>query len=86
MIPLIELRRYVTFDEDTTFRKSRKGKEVEEYHETPRATKGSKLTINEKEELILEDHAITEHQRPEEFPSDMISCKRRPSWARKVIE
>ena len=33
----IELRRDVTFDEDTTFRKSKKDKEDEEEHETPRA-------------------------------------------------
>ena len=29
---------------------------------------------------------MIEPQRPEEFPSEMISCKRRPSWAREIIE
>ena len=40
----------VTFDEDTTFRKSRKDKEAEEEHETPRATKFSKPVENEEKE------------------------------------
>ena len=38
----IELSRDVTFDEDTTFRKSRKNREDEEEHESPRATEISK--------------------------------------------
>ena len=46
----IELCRYVTFDKDTTFRKSNKYKEDEEEHETPRATKGPKLVRNEEED------------------------------------
>ena len=33
----IELSRDVTFDEDTAFRKSKKDKEDEEEHETPKA-------------------------------------------------
>ena len=43
----IELRRDVTFDEDTTFRKSKKGKEEEEAHETSRVIEGPKLVRNE---------------------------------------
>ena len=46
----IELSRYVTFDEDTTFRKSKKKKEDEEEHETPRVEEGTKLENNEKQE------------------------------------
>ena len=68
-------------DEETTFRKSRKDKEVEEELETPRATKVSKPIRNEEEEQIHDDHDMTERQRPEEFPSEMISPKRRPAWA-----
>ena len=42
-----KLSRDVTFDEDTTFRKSKKGKEEEEAHETSRAAKGPKPVRNE---------------------------------------
>ena len=35
---------------------------------------------------MLEDHDITEPQRPEELPIKMISRKRRPAWAREVNE
>ena len=40
----IELSRYVTFDEDTTFRKSKKDKEDEEEHETTRDAEGPKIS------------------------------------------
>ena len=46
----IELSRDVAFDEDTTFKKSRKDKEVEGEHETPRVAKVSKPVRNEVEE------------------------------------
>ena len=46
----IELSRAFTFYEDTTFKKSRKDKEVEEEHENPRAAKFSKPVRNEVEE------------------------------------
>ena len=35
---------------------------------------------------MLEDHDMTEPQRPEEFPSEMISHKRRLAWSCAVIE
>ena len=38
----IELSKDVTFDEDSTFRKSRKDKEYEEEHETPKTIEGPK--------------------------------------------
>ena len=68
-------------DEETTFRKSRKDKEVKEELETPRATKVSKPIRNEEEEQIHDDHDMKEPQRLEEFPSEMISLKRRLAWA-----
>ena len=46
----IELRKDVTFDEDTTFIKSRKNQEYEEEHEAPRNKKISKPVINDEEE------------------------------------
>ena len=42
----IELSRDVTFDEDTTFRKSKKDKKYEEEHETPRVAKVPKPIRN----------------------------------------
>ena len=56
----IQLSRDVTFDEDTSFRKSKKYKEDEEEHKTPRAAEGPKLVRNEEEEKMPEDHDITE--------------------------
>ena len=44
----IELRRDVTFDEDSTFKKSRKDKEYEEEHETP-------ITIESPKEIKIEE-------------------------------
>ena len=35
---------------------------------------------------MIEDHDMTKPQRPEELPREMISRKRRPPWAREVIE
>ena len=60
----IELSRYFTFDEDTTFRKSNKYKEDEKEHETPKTAEGPKPIRNE-EEHMPQDHDITEPQRPE---------------------
>ena len=77
--PQIELSRDVKFDEDTTFRKSRKNQEDEEERETPIATKISKPAKNNEEERIPEDHDMIEPRRHKEFPSEMISCKRRPT-------
>ena len=55
----IELRRDVTFDEDTNFKKSNKVKEDEEDHETPRAAEGPKPVRNEEKYHMLEDHGMT---------------------------
>ena len=55
------------------------GKTYEKEHETPRGAKGPKPIGNEEEEQMHEDHNMIETQRPEEFPSDMISHKRRPT-------
>ena len=55
----IELRRDVTFDEDTNFKKSKKVKEDEEDHETTRAAEGPKPVRNEEKYHMLEDHGMT---------------------------
>ena len=82
----IEISRDVSFDEDIAFRKSRKDKEVEEEHETPKAGEVSKPVRNEVEEQIHEDHGMTEPQRLEELSSEMISHKRRHAWPQEVIK
>ena len=82
----IELSRDVTFDEDTNIRKSKKYKEDEEEHETPRAAEGPKPIRNKEENQMSEDHDMTEPQKPEEFPSEMISHKRRHAWEHGIIE
>ena len=41
---------------------------------------------NFEEEQIPEDHDMEEPQRPMEIPQEMISQKRRPYWARDVIQ
>ena len=50
----IELSRDVTFDEDSTFKKSRKDKEDEEEHQTKKSTQISKLARNEEEDQMPE--------------------------------
>ena len=57
--------------------------EYEEEYKNARVAEGSNPLRNEDEEQMLEDHDITKPQRPEELLSEMISCKRRPFWARK---
>ena len=82
----IELSRDVTFDEDTSFRNSKKDKEDGEEHETPKAAERPKPVRNEEEVQMPEDHDMTKPQLPEELPSEMISRKRKPIWDCEVIE
>ena len=82
----IELSRDVTFDEDSAFKKSRKDKEDEEEHETPKTIESPKEVRVEEEDPIPEDHDVTEPQLPEDLPSELISRKRKPAWAREAIE
>ena len=55
----IELRKDVTFDENTTFRKSKKDKEDEEEPETLKAAESPKSVRNEEEVQIPEEHDMT---------------------------
>ena len=65
----IELSIDVTFDEETTFRKSKKDTEDEEEHETPKAAENPKPIRSEEESQIPKDHDMTKPQLPEELPS-----------------
>jgi hypothetical protein len=83
---LIEIRIYVTFDEDATLKKSRRChlEEVyEEEHVAPRVAKPVRDVITSPNEDILEDHDIIESQEP---PQMAISHKINPSWERELIQ
>ena len=72
----IETSRDVTFDEDTTFSKSRANHADEVHDEEPEAPRA---TGTYAEEHDPEDHDMTEPQKPENPPKEVISYKRRPS-------
>jgi hypothetical protein len=92
----IEINRDVTFDEDATLKKSRRCQLEEVYKEEPVAPRVAKLVrevpkvaepvrevIASPDEEILEDHDIVEFQEP---PQMTISHKRKPAWARELIQ
>ena len=70
----------------TTFRKSRKDKEDEEEHETPKTIESPKEVRVEEEDLIPEEHDMNEPHPPEYLASELISRKIKPSWAHEAIE
>ena len=55
----IELSRDFTFEEDTTFRKSKKDQEDEEEHEAPRVAEIPKPVRIDEEEQMPENHDMT---------------------------
>jgi hypothetical protein len=86
----------VTFDEDTTLKKSRRCQLEELYEEEPVAPRVAELVrevprvaepvrevVTSPDEEILEDHNIVEFQEP---PQMTISHKRKPAWARELIQ
>jgi hypothetical protein len=84
----------VIFDEDAMLKKSKRCHLEEVYEEepvipntamreVPRAAKPVKEVINSPDEEIIEDHDISEFQEP---PQMMILHKRKPSWAREIIQ
>jgi hypothetical protein len=92
----IEISRDVTFDEDAALKKSRRCqlKEVyeeepviprvaESVREVPRAVEPMREVVTSPDEEILEDHDIVEFQEP---PKMTISHKRKPAWARELIQ
>jgi hypothetical protein len=80
-----EISRDVTFDEDTTLKKSRRC-QLEEVSEeepvAPRVAEPVREVIASPDEEILEDHDIVESQEP---PQMTISHKRKPAWANELI-
>ena len=80
------MSRDVTFDEDTTLKKSRRCQLEEVYEEEPVAPKVAepvREVIASPDEETPEDHDITEVQEP---PQMTFSHKRKPTWARELIQ
>jgi hypothetical protein len=92
----IEISRDVTIDEEATLKKSRRChlKEVyeeepvipriaESVREVPRAAEPEREVVTSPDEETPEDHDITEVQEP---PQMTFSHKRKPAWARELIQ
>jgi hypothetical protein len=86
----------VTFDEDATLKKSRRcqleevyeeelvaPKTTESVREVPRVAEPIREVVTSPDEEIIEDHDIVEFQEP---PQMTISHKRKPAWARELIQ
>jgi hypothetical protein len=82
----IEIRRYVTFDEDATLKRSRKFHLEEVYEEervAPRVAEPVKEVTVTPDDEIPKDHDMIESQKP---PCMTISHKRNPAWVRELIQ
>jgi hypothetical protein len=92
----IEISRDVTFDEEYTLKKSRRcqleevceeepvnPRTIESVREVPRVVEPVREVIASPDEETLEDHDIIEVQEP---PQMNLSHKRKPSWARELIQ
>jgi hypothetical protein len=92
----IEINKDVTFDEDAVHKKSRRcqleevyeeelvaSRVAESVREVPRVAEPVREVVTSPDEEILEDHDIVEFQEP---PQMTISHKRKPAWARELIQ
>ena len=92
----IEISRDVTFDEEAALKKSRRCQLEEVYEEelvnprttesvreVPRAAEPVREAISSPDEETPKDHDIKEVQEP---PQMTFSHKRKPSWARELIQ
>jgi hypothetical protein len=86
----------VTVDEEATLKKSRRCQLEEVYEEepvnpriaesmreVPRAAEPVRKVVTSPDEELLEDHDIVEVQEP---PQMTFSHKRKPAWARELIQ
>jgi len=78
----IETSRDVTFDDDTTFSRSRTNHADEVHDEELEAPRATGIDAKEHD---LEYHDMIEPQKPEDPPKEVISHKRRPTWACELI-
>jgi hypothetical protein len=82
----IEISRDVTFDDDATFKKSRRCQLEEVYKEepvAPRVAEPVREVTASFDDEIQEDHDMIESQEP---PQMTISHKRKPTCARELIQ
>jgi len=77
----IEISRDVTFDEETSLKKSRRC-QLEELHEEDVPPKMVEV-VPSLEIVASEDHGMLEPQEP---PTMDISRKRKPAWVREIIQ
>jgi hypothetical protein len=85
----IETSRDVIFDEDATFSRSRQTHTDEVHGEEPEAPRVADTDIANHivpEEYVPDVHDMEEPQRPPDPPREMITNKRRPSWAWEIIQ
>jgi hypothetical protein len=82
----IEISRDVTFDEDAVLKKSRRCQLEEVYAEEPvipRTVEPVREVVTSPDEELLEDNDTIEVQEP---PQMTILHKRKPAWARELIQ
>ena len=82
----IEVSRDVTFDEDTTFNKSRKTHVDEEEQETPRVVEISKLPAIAEDYHVLKVQDMVEPQDTIGTPHETISTRKILAWACDIIQ
>jgi hypothetical protein len=80
----IETSRDVTFDEDTTFSRSRQNHSDEVHDEEHKAPRVADTDAGD--DVVLEDHDMEEPQKPADSSKEMNTKKRRPAWARELIQ
>ena len=81
----MEISRDVTFDEYATLKKSRKCQPAKTYEEVvaPRVAEPMKEVAPSPDDEIPEEHDMLDPQEP---PHMNISHKRKPAWAREIIQ
>ena len=78
----IDISRYVTFDEDSAYNKSRK-----RYVEDPEEIEAPRIqdtTMNDATQE--EDREIEEPQEPVDPPQENNTHKRKPAWVRDAVQ
>jgi hypothetical protein len=80
----IETSRDVTFNEDVTFSRSRQNHSDEVHDEEPKTPRVAYTNVGD--DVVLEDHDIEEPHRPGDSSIEMNTKKRRPAWAREIIQ
>ena len=79
----IEICKDVIFGEDAAFYKSKRDHLNEIHDEEPAAPRVSET---EKEEHVPKNHDMMEPQKPADSPVEVITYKRKPSWARELFQ